>query len=1009
MTSIGSAALSAIRTALAFLSIVAGAGGVARAMDRVRVETGVDKAVVTFGVSGAGTIVAILDRGIDWESNDFRNDDGTTRIAYIFDLSDDAGADDGQNAYGRGTIYTRQQIDRALAAGTLLATRDAVGHGTTTTGVAAGNGRNLPDRKYRGVAPNATIIAVKVVAGEGSGEPDFWDYSALPVAIDFVVDKARELSMPVVMLLNLGSVGGPTDGTSALARKIDETVGPDHPGVVFVTGTGDDGVPAKTQNRAAGEVPNGGNLDLLFALDRGKGSLELWYDRNEGFAVSIDTPTGMLGPYPASQFEATGTGVRVFHYRGGDDFYDSANGNRLLHIQFDGAAGSGEYVLRLDHAAGSAGSDVHFDASLNTPFGESGRFLNHVTPGSIWDGATAFRNVAPNSYVIRTEWTDIDGVDRRLAGEGDIGELWTGSSVGPTVDGRFGVDLSAPGDRIVTTYAPQSHWAASRGNLIAGGGGLYGMAGAVSAAAPLVTGIIALMLEADPTLDAVTVKRILQETARTDEFTGKTPNPLWGYGKVDAFEALRAVLHRRDARPSGTNLVFPDYVDGGGWSVQLVLSNVDADAAGEVLVQVYDPNGRPVVDLFDSVLTLEIPPLGSRVLRSAGSGSVRRGWIEVQTDSASVSGLLTYRNAESRIEVGVEPVTLGRRFALFVEETPVVGAGVAVLKPDVSSRLELRLRDEEGRDPLQKEVHWGEFQQRAWVLAEWLEGVDQTILRDFRGLLFLETGDESEFAPLGLRFGKGTSSLSAVPVIPISLSREGGGSTESEDLLYFPDYVDGDGWSVQLVLSNIDPDAAAEARVGVFDEDGQPIRDLFHAETALQIPPLGSRLLKSAGAGPIRRGWVQVRTSSAAISGLLIYRQDQTGFEVSVEPVALGHRFALFVEESASIGAGLALFNPVASSAVELRLRDEAGNDPLEGEHVSWENFRQRARTLPEWLSAPDVDMEFLRDFRGLLFLRTDDGSEFAPLGLRFDKRSFSLSAVPAIRILEGGGIDGGQ
>ena len=506
-----------------------------------RIETGVDKAVEALGVSGEGVIVGILDRGIDWENNDFRNSDGSTRIATIFDLSDDSGAGDSNNPYGRGTIYTRQQIDHALFSGTRLATRDAVGHGTTSTGIAAGNGRDSADRKYRGVAPNATIIAVKVVAGEGSDEPDFYDYSALPVAIDFVVDRARELAMPVVMLLNLGSIGGPTDGTSALSRKIDATVGPDHPGVVFVTGTGDDGRPSKTQNRAAGDVTNGGTLDLRFALDTGGGGLEVWYDRTEALAVSIETPSGRLGPYPASQFEAAGTGVRVFHYRGGDDFYGSANGKRLLLIHFDGGAGPGDYVLRLDHTASSAGSSIRFDASLNTPFGESGRFLNFVRPGSIWDGATAFRNVAPNSYVIRTEWTGIDGARHELRGEGNAGELWTGSSVGPTVDGRLGVDVSAPGDRVITTYAPRSHWATFTHLLIEDGGGLYGMAGAVSAAAPIVTGIIALMLETDSTLDAMSVKRILQETARSDEFTGPTPNPLWGYGKVDAFEALMAV------------------------------------------------------------------------------------------------------------------------------------------------------------------------------------------------------------------------------------------------------------------------------------------------------------------------------------------------------------------------------------------------------------------------------------------------------------------------------------
>jgi len=321
------------------------------------------------------------------------------------------------------------------------------------------------------------------------------------------------------------------------------------PGGTLAERLADGPIPSKTQNRAAGDVLNGGTLDLRFALDTGAGDLEVWYDRNQGLDMSIITPLGRLGPYPASQFEAAGVGVHAWHHRGGDDWYGAANSKRLLFVRFDGAAGAGDYTLRLDHAGGSARSGIHFDASLNTPFGKSGRFLSHVTPGSIWDGATAFRNVAPNSYVIRTTWTDVDGMDRGLFGEGDVGELWTGSSVGPTVDGRIGVTVSAPGDRVVTTYAPRSHWASRRDLLIGDGGGLYGMAGAVSAAAPVVTGIIALMLEIDPTLDAVSVQRILQETARTDEFTGQTPNTLWGYGKVDAFEALMAV--RRESTERG--------------------------------------------------------------------------------------------------------------------------------------------------------------------------------------------------------------------------------------------------------------------------------------------------------------------------------------------------------------------------------------------------------------------------------------------------------------------------
>ena len=54
-----------------------------------------------------------------------------------------------------------------------------------------------------------------------AAELPFNDPTVYPIAIDFVVDKAAELGRPAVMLLNIGSVLGPTDGTSDLARKID--------------------------------------------------------------------------------------------------------------------------------------------------------------------------------------------------------------------------------------------------------------------------------------------------------------------------------------------------------------------------------------------------------------------------------------------------------------------------------------------------------------------------------------------------------------------------------------------------------------------------------------------------------------------------------------------------------------------------------------------------------------------------------------------------------------------
>ena len=102
--------------------------------------------------------------------------------------------------------------------------------------------------------------------------------------------------------------------------------------------------------------------------------------------------------------------------------------------------------------------------------------------------------------------------------------------------------MSAPGNSNIGAYATRSFFASFRSSLVQGGGGLYGTLGFVSGANPVVTGIVALMLESDPTLDAAEVQDILGRTARQDAFTGPVPNPEWGSGKIDAFAAVQEVL-----------------------------------------------------------------------------------------------------------------------------------------------------------------------------------------------------------------------------------------------------------------------------------------------------------------------------------------------------------------------------------------------------------------------------------------------------------------------------------
>ena len=62
---------------------------------------------------------------------------------------------------------------------------------------------------------------------------------------------------------------------------------------------------------------------------------------------------------------------------------------------------------------------------------------------------------------------------------------------------------------------------------------------------PVVAGVCALILEANPWLTAVQVKQLIKETARSDNFTGVIPalgSPLWGMGKLNAYAAVEEAL-----------------------------------------------------------------------------------------------------------------------------------------------------------------------------------------------------------------------------------------------------------------------------------------------------------------------------------------------------------------------------------------------------------------------------------------------------------------------------------
>lgn len=182
----------------------------------------------TLNLMGSGIMVGILDTGIDYRNPLFRNIDGSTRIAGIWDQT----IQDGTLPEGLdyGSEYTEEMINEALRNDNpldIVPSMDVEGHGTFIASVAAG-GADL-EHRFIGAAPEATLVVVKLKPAKSylkqfyviRQEATCFQENDIMLAMKYMNGLAQKRKMPLVMCVALGTNLGGHNGTSLLSNMLD--------------------------------------------------------------------------------------------------------------------------------------------------------------------------------------------------------------------------------------------------------------------------------------------------------------------------------------------------------------------------------------------------------------------------------------------------------------------------------------------------------------------------------------------------------------------------------------------------------------------------------------------------------------------------------------------------------------------------------------------------------------------------------------------------------------------
>lgn len=472
-------------------------------------------------LSGRGTLVGIIDSGIDYAHPDFITTSGSTRILALWDQTIPANSVpnpfnpeaflSAPTGYSLGTLFSKEIIDASLSMNTvqeqlkICPSRDISGHGTHVTGIAAGNGR-ASNGVYRGVAYEADLIIVKLGT---PGPNSFPSTSLLMMGIDFCIRESINRNQPLALNLSFGNTYGSHSGSSLLETYLDSVS--ELGRISIIVGSGNEGA---SSGHIGGKLSPTQSESIEFTISDFSTTLniQLWKNYWDEFTIILTPPVGnsiTLPSAPGSWRYSFGE-TEVYSYNGEPTPYTPFQEIYFDFIPADTYLTPGVWSIRLVPQNILSGIwDMWMPSSAIR--NETTSFLLPTPDTTLTIPSTATRVITVGAY---------DSRQNTIAPFSGRGFTWNNQLIKP--------DLVAPGVDIISC-AP---------------GGGYTTRTGTSMATPFVTGVASLLmqwgilLDNDAFLYGEKLRAYLINGTRPLPGFSTYPNPQTGWGALCAFDSL---------------------------------------------------------------------------------------------------------------------------------------------------------------------------------------------------------------------------------------------------------------------------------------------------------------------------------------------------------------------------------------------------------------------------------------------------------------------------------------